>query len=126
MGPDYTPYEAGLGFAVKLNEGDFIGRDALLKQKETGIKRKLCCLVLGDATAIAIGNEPVRHNDRVVGWVTSASYGYSVQKSIAYTYLPVELAALGTRLDVEMFGERIGAVVAQDPQWDPKGKRIRG
>ena len=125
MGPDYTPYEAGLGFAVKLNKGNFIGRDALVKQKAEGIQRKLCCLISDDATAIAIGNEPVRHKDRVVGWVTSASYGYSVQKSIGYTYLPIELAVLGTRLDVEMIGERIGAVVGQDPQWDPKGERVR-
>ncbi len=126
IGPDYTPYEAGLGFAVKLNkQSEFIGRDALIKQKEHGITKKLCCLTLDDAAAIAIGNEPVRYNDRVVGWITSASYGYSVQKSIAYTYLPIELAKLGTRLDVEMLGERIGAVVAQDPQWDPTGARIK-
>ena len=125
IGPDYTPFEAGLGFAVKLNKGDFIGRDALMKQKENGITKKLCCLTLDDSSAIAIGNEPVRHNERVVGWITSASYGYSVQASIAYTYLPIELARIGTRLDVEMLGERIGAVVAQDPQWDPKGERIK-
>ena len=49
IGPDYTPFEAGLGFAVKLNKGDFIGREALLKQKETGLQRKLCCLTLADS-----------------------------------------------------------------------------
>ena len=138
IGPDYTPYEAGLGFTVKLNKGDgsgdelrrsspqgFIGRDALVKQKASGIQKKLSCITLDDPTAIAIGNEPVRHQDRVVGWITSASYGYSVQKSIAYTYLPIELAVIGTRLDVEMFGERIGAVVANDPLWDPKNERIK-
>jgi glycine cleavage system aminomethyltransferase T/glycine/D-amino acid oxidase-like deaminating enzyme len=125
IGPDYTPYEAGLGFCVKLNKGDFIGRDALVKQKAEGIAKKLCCLTLDDSTAIAIGNEPVRYQDRVVGWITSASYGYAVQKSIAYAYLPIELAIIGTRLDVEMLGERIGAVGAQDPQWDPKGERIK-
>jgi 4-methylaminobutanoate oxidase (formaldehyde-forming) len=125
IGPDYTPYEAGLGFAVKLNKGNFIGRDVLVQQKENGIAKKLCCITMDDATAIAIGNEPVRHNDRVVGWITTASYGYSVQQSIAYTYLPIALAKIGTRLDVEMLGERIGAVVAQDPQWDPQGERIK-
>lgn len=125
IGPDYTPYEAGLGFAVKLNKGDFIGRDALVKQKANGITKKLCCITLDDATAIAIGNEPVRQNDRVVGWITTASYGYTVAKSIAYAYLPIEIANIGTRLDVEMLGERIGTIVAQDPQWDPKGERIR-
>lgn len=125
IGPDYTPYEAGLGFAVKLNKERFIGRDALLKQKETGIRKKLSCLTVADPTAIAIGNEPVRHNDRVVGWITSANYGYSVAKSIAYAYLPVDLAKVGTQLDIEMLGERIGAHVANDPQWDPTGERIK-
>ncbi len=125
IGPDYTPYEAGLGFAVKLNKGDFIGRDALVKQKAQGIRRKLCCLTLADPTAIAIGNEPVRHNDRVVGWITSGGYGFAVEKSIAYTYLPIGLANVGTALDVEMIGERIPAVVAAEPLWDPKGERIK-
>jgi 4-methylaminobutanoate oxidase (formaldehyde-forming) len=125
IGPDYTPFEAGLGFSVKLDKGDFIGRDALVKQRAAGVMKKLCCITLDDPTAVAIGNEPVRLNDRVVGWVTSASYGYAVGKSIAYTYLPVEHSKIGTPLDVEMLGERIGAVVAQDPQWDPKGTRIK-
>lgn len=125
IGPDYTPYEAGLGFAVKLNKGDFIGRDALIKQKTQGIVRKLCCLTLADPAAIAIGNEPVRYNDRVVGWITSGGYGFAVEKSIGYTYLPVEIANLGTTLDVELIGERIPAVVAAEPLWDPKGERIR-
>jgi 4-methylaminobutanoate oxidase (formaldehyde-forming) len=133
IGPDYTPFEAGLGFAVKLNKRDrwsgapcdFVGRDALLKQKAEGIRRKLCCLTLADATAIAIGNEPVRSGEHVVSWITSGGYGYSVGKSIAYAYLPMEYAAVGAALDVEIIGERIGAVVAAEPLWDPKGDRIR-
>jgi glycine cleavage system aminomethyltransferase T/glycine/D-amino acid oxidase-like deaminating enzyme len=125
IGPDYTPYEAGLGFCVKLHKGDFIGRDALVKQKAEGITRKLCCLTLNDPTAIPIGNEPVRYADRVVGWAQPGAYGFSVQKSIAYAYLPIELAVIGTALDVELLGERIGAVVAHDPQWDPKGERVK-
>lgn len=125
IGPDYTPYEAGLGFCVRLGKDAFIGRDALVKQKAEGITRKLCCLTLNDSTAITIGNEPVRHDDRVVGWAQPGAYGYSVQKSIAYAYLPIELAAPGMTLDVELIGERIGAIVAQDPQWDPKGERVK-
>ncbi|MBI4672617.1 MAG: FAD-dependent oxidoreductase [Chloroflexi bacterium] len=130
IGPDYTPYEAGLGFCVKLNGANgaprnFAGRDALVKQKAEGLARKLCCLTLNDPTAITIGSEPLRYNDRVIGWAQAGAYGYSVQKSIAYAYLPIELAVLGATLDVELIGERIGAVVAQDPQWDPKGERIQ-
>ncbi len=125
IGPDYTPFEAGLGFAVKLNKGDFIGREALLKQKEIGLQRKLCCLTLADPTAIAIGNEPIRAEDQVISWVTSGGYGYSVGKSIAYGYLPMGYAAVGTALDVEIIGERIEAAVAAEPLWDPKGERIK-
>lgn len=133
IGPDYTPYEAGLGFAVKLNKMnratgapvDFIGRTALLEQKQKGITRQLCCLTLAEPTAICIGSEPVRYKERVVGWITSGGYGFAVQKSIAYAYLPLELARDGTALDVEFFGERIPAFVAREPLWDPKGERIK-
>jgi 4-methylaminobutanoate oxidase (formaldehyde-forming) len=125
IGPDYTPYEAGLGFAVKLDKGDFVGRGALQRQKAEGLRHKLCCLTLADPAAIAIGNEPVRAGERVLGWVTSGGYGYSVRQSIAYAYLPIEQSAPGSALDVEIVGERIPAVVAREPLWDPKGIRIK-
>jgi 4-methylaminobutanoate oxidase (formaldehyde-forming) len=60
-----------------------------------------------------------------VGWVTSGGYGYSVGKSIAYGYLPVELAKAGTELEIELFGEWLRARVEREPLWDPKGERIR-
>ena len=125
ISPDYTPYEAGMGFAVKLDKANFIGRDALVKQKAAGITRKLCCLTLADKTAIAIGNEPVRSEEKVVGWITSGGYGYSVGKSIAYAYLPMEFAKVGTKLDIEYFGERIEAVVEREPLWDAKSERVK-
>jgi len=126
IGPDYTPFEAGLGFAVKLNKGDFIGREALLKQKQTGLRRKLCCLTLADSTLVAIGNEPIRLGEKVIGWVTSSGYGYAVQKSIAYAYLPLEHATPGTRLEAEVFGERVAVEVVHEPLWDAQGERVRG
>jgi len=125
IGPDYTPYEAGLGFAVKLDKGDFVGREALQRHKADGLRRKLCCLTLADPAGIAIGNEPVRAGEQVLGWVTSGGYGYSVRQSIAYAYLPIEHSAPGSALDVEIFGERIPALVAREPLWDPKGTRIK-
>ena len=125
IGPDYTPYEAGLGFAVRLDKGDFIGREALLRQKAAGLRRKLCCLTLADPASVAIGNEPVRGGERVLSWVTSGGYGYSVGQSIAYAYLPIEHSVTGTSLDVEILGEWIPATVAREPLWDPKGLRIK-
>jgi len=125
ISPDYTPYEAGMGFAVKLDKGDFIGRDALVRQKQNGLSRKLCCITLDDDRTIVLGKEPVRAGDQTVGWVASGGFGYSVKKSIAYAYLPVECAQVGTRLEVECFGEKVGAVVDQPILWDPRGDRVR-
>jgi len=126
IGPDYNPYEAGLGFAVKLDKGDFIGKGALLKQKETGLTRRLCCLTLSDSRVVALGKEPIREEGgRIVGWVASGGYGYSVGQSIVYAYLPMECAKTGTQLEIEFFGDPVGATVVQSPLWDPKGERIR-
>jgi glycine cleavage system T protein len=125
ISPDYTPYEAGLGFAVKLDKPNFIGRDALIKQKAEGIKTKLCTITLHDDRTIVMGKEPIRVGDNLVGWVASGGFGYSVNKSIAYAYLPLEYAKVGTKLEVECFGEQVGAEVAPSVLWDAKGERIR-
>ncbi len=86
--PDDTPFEAGLGFAVKLDKGDFVGREALVDAGAPA--RTLRCLTLDDARAVALGSEPVRVGADLVGRVTSGGYGYTVEKSIAYAYLPTE------------------------------------
>ena len=125
ISPDYTPYEAGLGFAVKLDKEHFIGKDALIKQKADGIKRKLCTMTVNDDRTVMIGKEPIRAGGKIVGWVASGGFGYSVKKSIAYAYLPVEFAGVGTVIEVECFGEQVGAEVAPAVLWDAKGERIR-
>ncbi|HWB22924.1 MAG TPA: FAD-dependent oxidoreductase [Gaiellaceae bacterium] len=121
--PDDTPYEAGLGFAVKLEKGPFIGRDALHAAGEP--ERLLCCLVLDDPRAVALGSEPVRIDGEPVGRVTSGGYGYSVERSIAYAYLPADRARPGQAVEVEIFGELIGGEVVEEPLFDPRGERIR-
>ena len=124
--PEENPYEAGLSFAVKLGKPvSFIGKEALERAREEGLRRKLCCLVLADDRSVAMGNEPVRAKDDVVARVTSGGVGYTVGRSIAYAYLPVELAEVGTGVEVEVFGEWVAAEVTEEPLWDPKGERIR-
>jgi 4-methylaminobutanoate oxidase (formaldehyde-forming) len=124
--PEETPYEAGLGFAVKLDKGsDFFGRDALRAAREAGLRKRLRCLVLDDPRSVALGNEPVRVDGRIVGRVTSGGYGFAVDRSIAFAYLPPELAATGTRGEVEVFGEWVGFEIVKEPLWDPDGERIR-
>jgi glycine cleavage system aminomethyltransferase T len=118
--PEDSPFEAGLGFAVK-QEKEFIGRDALVAEPS----RRLCCLVLADPRSIALGSEPVRVEGELVGRVTSGGFGYSVERSIAYAYLPVDRASVGQRVEVEIFGEWVAGEVSAEPLWDPNGDRIR-
>ncbi|MFL5750588.1 MAG: FAD-dependent oxidoreductase [Chloroflexota bacterium] len=123
--PDENPYEAGLGFAVKLDkEAEFIGRDSLVGAKAAGPSRRLRCLVLDDPRAVCLGNEPVRVGGSVVGRVTSGGQGYAVERSIAYAYLPSD-CDVGTRGEVALFGDWIGFEVAREPLYDPAGGRLR-
>jgi glycine cleavage system T protein len=124
--PDVTPYEGGVGFAVKPDkDADFIGRDALAAAAERGERSKLCCLTLDDARSVALGNEPVRIEGELAGRVTSGGYGYTVGRSIAYAQLPPDRAAPGTGVEVEIFGRWVGGQVASEPLFDPEGERVR-
>jgi 4-methylaminobutanoate oxidase (formaldehyde-forming) len=120
--PEDTPFEAGLGFAVKLDKSDFIGREALAAAPPPA--RLLRSLTLEDPRAVALGSEPVRVGDDLVGRVTSGGYGYTVERSIAYAYLPAEHGP-GTVVAVEIFGEWVPGIVAEEPLFDPQGARIR-
>src|SRR5215210_1992250 len=107
--PDETPWQAGLGFAVRLDKREFLGREALLRAREGADGRpRLCCVVLDDSRSVALANEPVRVEGQVLGRVTSGGYGYTVGRSIAYAYLPPEHAVPGTEVAVEIFGEWVG------------------
>ncbi|MFL5703229.1 MAG: FAD-dependent oxidoreductase [Ktedonobacteraceae bacterium] len=122
---EYNPYEAGLGFAVKLQKGDFIGRAALERIKAEGVKRKLCCLIVDDPQAVALGGEPLLAGEQVLGRVTSGGYGYTVRQSIIYGYLPVEYAVPGSPIEVQLFGRRYSATVTKEPLYDPKNEKIK-
>jgi glycine cleavage system aminomethyltransferase T/glycine/D-amino acid oxidase-like deaminating enzyme len=124
--PEETPYEAGLGFAVHLDKSaDFVGREALIAAKAAGPRKRLRCLVLDDPRSVALGNEPIRVDGEIVGRVTSGGYGFAVERSIAYGYLPPELAVIGTHGEIEIFGEWVGFEVVRESLWDPEGARIR-
>jgi glycine cleavage system aminomethyltransferase T/glycine/D-amino acid oxidase-like deaminating enzyme len=125
MTTEHDPYEAGLGFAVKLDKGDFIGKEALLQRKEEGPRRKLVCLTLDDPEVAVMGSEPVYADGNAVGYVTSATYGYSIGQSIAYAWVPPEIAEEGAKLEIEYFAERHAATVAEEPLFDPEMRRMR-
>ena len=124
--PEHTPWEAGLGFCVRLDKGDFIGREALVKQKADGVATKLVCLTLADPASVVIGGEPILAEGRTIGRVTSGGYGYTLGASIAYGYVPVGSAAPETRLAIELFGDSVTATVRREPLYDPRGQKVRG
>jgi glycine cleavage system aminomethyltransferase T/glycine/D-amino acid oxidase-like deaminating enzyme len=122
---EHDPYEAGLGFAVKADKGDFVGK-AALERRKADVRRRLTCLTVDDPQAVVMGKEPVYDGDHAVGYVTSAAYGYTIGKGIAYAWLPAQLATTGTAVQIGYFGRRIEAAVAEDPLFDPAMSRLRG
>ncbi|GHE70752.1 GcvT family protein [Streptomyces capitiformicae] len=122
---EHDPYEAGVGFAVKLDKDDFIGR-AALERRKADVRRKLTCLTIDDPLSVVMGKEPVYDGDRAVGYVTSAAHGYTIGKGIAYAWLPVELTTPGTTVHIGYFDQRVEATVAEEPLFDPTMSRLRG
>jgi len=122
--PEVDPYQAGLGFCVKLDKGEFIGRSALIARRDSPASTRLACLLLDDPRSVVLGSEPVRIEGNIVGRVTSGGYGYTVGQSIAYAYVPADCAA-GTAVEVDIFGKWVGGRVAKEPLYDPAGARIR-
>ena len=124
MSADYTPLEAGMERFVNLEKGDFIGRDALVRQKEEGPDQGLACLVVDSPDADPHGYEPVRAGDELIGYVAAGGYGHVVEKTIALAYLPTAYLEPGTRLEIEMLGERVSAEVVAQPLYDPGNERL--
>ncbi|GAB7106755.1 FAD-dependent oxidoreductase [Streptomyces phaeofaciens JCM 4814] len=122
---EHDPYEAGVGFAVKADKDDFIGK-AALERRKADPRRRLTCLTIADPHSVVMGKEPVYDGDRAVGYVTSAAHGYTIGKGIAYAWLPAELATPGTTLHIGYFEQRVEAVVAEEPLFDPTMSRLRG
>ena len=121
--PDYNPYEAGLGFRVNMNKGDFIGRDALQRIKEQGVSRKLQFFTI-DGDASIYGSEPIMRNGKVLEVTTSANFGHSIGKPIVFGYLPLAACAHND-FEIEAFGEVFPATRHDGPLYDPKMERLK-
>lgn len=121
---EYTPYESGLGWTVRLKKDDFVGREACVKLKEKPLKKKLCCMTFNNG-GMALGYEAIFADGHCVGHVTSANYGYAVGKFIMYGYLPIEQSQVGNQLEIEYFGERYSARVVAEPLYDPKMEKLK-
>lgn len=125
VSPDYTPFDAGIGFAVSLDKGPFIGREALLKIKEEGAPWKLRTFTLeADRPMLLHGGETITCRGRVIGVVTSGGFGHTVGKTIAMGYLSAEDAQATEGFAVEVFGEAFPATPAAKACYDPERLRI--
>jgi dimethylglycine dehydrogenase len=124
--PIYGPHEAGLGRFVDFGKGEFVGRAAALEEKESGGALRLVTFSVDAHDADASGDEPIWHEGRVVGWVTSGAYGHRVQRSLALGYIPAELASATEGFEIEIIGERRRARRESAAPLDPSGSRMRG
>jgi heterotetrameric sarcosine oxidase gamma subunit len=121
--PDTSPWEAGLSWRVNTGKGDFCGRDALVAQREAGVTRKLCTFTL-EEMAYPVSGEAIIADEAVVGFTTSANFGHTIGKPIAYGYLPVELVER-TDFVVEVYGEPIPATRHDGALYDPTNARLK-
>ncbi|MFD4252375.1 FAD-dependent oxidoreductase [Amycolatopsis thermoflava] len=124
MTTEHNPYEAGLGFAVRKQKGDFVGRDAIAEVTDETVTRRLSCLTIDDGRSVVLGSEPVFLDGEPAGYVTSAAFAHTLGVPIAYAWLPAA-ATPGTAVEIGYFGRRVRATVAAEPLVDPEMLRIR-
>jgi len=122
---EYSILEAGLNRFVNLNKDNFVGKEALLKQKEIGIPQEFITLEIDVTDADAMGSEPIFHNGIMVGRATSGCYGHSIRKSLALAYILAEHSDIGTELEIEILGERRPARIIQESPCDQDNLKLK-
>jgi dimethylglycine dehydrogenase len=124
--PDYTPLEVGLERFVAYDKpADFIGKEAALAERNHGVARRLCSFVVEVEDADVWGDEPIWHDEQVVGFVTSGGYAHHSGESVALGFLPKALIREGQKVEIEILGMRRKARLISEPLFDPKGQRMR-
>jgi dimethylglycine dehydrogenase len=126
--PIYGPFEAGMDRFIDLTKNDFIGRAAAVEEHRSGGKLRRVSMIVEAKTADVLGDEPIWHKGKVVGWVTSGGFGHFVRKSLAQGYVPRELASETAKgaFEIEIIGKQCKATIITEPLFDPEGKRMRG
>ena len=126
LSTDYTILQGGLDRFVKWDKPDFLGKQALEAEKQQGVSKRFVTLTVDAGDCDAPYMSTLWHDGVVVGETTSGGWGHRIGKSIALGMLRADLAEPGTRLEVEIFGERFATTVeADEPLWDPKNERLR-
>jgi dimethylglycine dehydrogenase len=124
--PIYGPFEAGLGRFVALSKNDFIGREAVAQEKETGGKRALTVFTVDGNDVDVIGDEPVYHKGKCVGWITSGGFAHAAGKSVAMGYIPRDIADETDGFEIEILGSIFKATPQAEPLFDPAASEMRG
>jgi dimethylglycine dehydrogenase len=122
---DYTPAEAGLGRFVRLDKGEFIGRDAAKRILSQAPKRRLAIFALGDGDVDPMGNEPILSGGEMVGRLTSGGFAFHVKHAIGLGYVRRDIADGSNEVEIEILGKRRPARILKDAPYDPEGKRLR-
>ena len=121
--------EAGLGFAVKTDKPDFIGRDAVLRKKQAGLAKRLVQFRLTDPEPMVYHNEPVLRDGEIVGYLSSGAYGHHLGGAIGMGYVPCEGESaeqvLASAYEIDVAGTRVKAEASLKPMYDPKSERVK-
>jgi dimethylglycine dehydrogenase len=125
LSTEYSPLESGMGRFVHLNKGEFIGREALLRQQQKGLPYNFVTLAVDGKDSDPWGNEPIYLADQMVGRATSGAFGYTLGRSFAVGYVRPRYASPGTKLEIVLLGERYPAEIVPESPWDPENARLR-
>jgi 4-methylaminobutanoate oxidase (formaldehyde-forming) len=123
--------EAGLGFAVKPAKGDFLGRDAVLRKRETGLARRMVQFRLTDPEPLLFHNEPILRDGAIVGYLSSGNYGHFLGGAIGLGYVPCAYVGespdemMASRYGIMVAGKVFDATASLTPIYDPKSERIK-
>ena len=131
IGPDHNPFEAGLGWAVKLKSSTpFLGREALLAQKDSTLKKILCGFTVDDPKIVLLGRETIYRNSERAGWLSSGGYGHTIERSIGLGYVRRASGVdrdylLAGTYELEVATERVPAAIHLGPLYDPRMERVK-
>ena len=118
-------FEGSMGRFIRLDKPGFIGKSASLVRQQKGPRMTLVSLSVDNADSDCMGNEPIYHDEKLVGLTTSGGYGHAVDKSLAFAYVPPELAQPGTEFDIMVFSEKRKASIIAESIWDPGNERLK-
>ncbi|KAF1847171.1 dimethylglycine dehydrogenase mitochondrial precursor [Cucurbitaria berberidis CBS 394.84] len=126
MNSEHNPWEAGVTYAIHMDKkADYVGKAALEQLSRKSPSQRLRCLTVDDGRSMVLGKEPVFYNGETAGYVTSAAFGYTVRKPVAYAWLPSKVRE-GESVEIEYFSTKVKATVTKDPLYDAQDDRLRG